>query len=88
MQHNNFSGKNCPQTLRMAGLWPMFMEMVTCEYELLTTYKDYKFTLVADNNVNEFGRIINDQVKVVNYKVIITNKQGYQEEVSLQTKIS
>ncbi len=31
-QHNFFSGKNCPQTLRQASYWDAFMEMVQIEY--------------------------------------------------------
>lgn len=85
MQHNHFSGKPCPQTLRTAELWPMFMEMVACEYQLITTYRDYQFTLVTNDAVNEFGRVIKD-VDEVKYKVIIDGK-NYHQEVELVSKI-
>ena len=89
MQHNNFSGKNCPQALRMSGLWPMFLEMVEFEYELLTSYQDYKFTLIADSDVvDEMGKIINKDITEVNYKIEITNiLNGNREVVELVTNL-
>lgn len=87
MQHNNFSGKNCPQTLRTANLWDHFMEMVTLEYKLLTVYSDYTFTFQSNNPdiLNDSGKIIK-QPKItteVSYTVTITNNDGYNESVTL-----
>ena len=33
-QHNSFSGKNCPQSLRMSNYWDKFMDMVALELEI------------------------------------------------------
>lgn len=87
MQHNHFSGKNCPQTLRMSDSWEMFMEMVETEYDMLTTYKDYSFRLIENKNLDKFGKVINEDIDKIDYKVKITNNNGYLEEVNLESKI-
>lgn len=91
MQHNNFSGKNCPQTLRTAGLWDYFIANVEFEYQLLTTYKDYTFTFKSNNPdfVDDKGKIINLPrfTTEVSYTVTVTNNSGYNKSVTLYSKI-
>ncbi|MDD4212838.1 MAG: Ig-like domain-containing protein, partial [Bacilli bacterium] len=91
LQHNNMSGKNCPQTLRMATLWSYFMEMVTYEYELRTTFKDYTFTFVSNDPtiVDNTGKIIS-KPKVtteVSYTVTITGPAAYNQSITLYATI-
>ena len=91
LQHNNMSGKNCPQTMRTANLWSYFMEMVTYEYKLRTTYKDYTFSFVSNNPtiVNNSGKIIN-KPKVtteVSYTITVTGPSAYNQSITLYATI-
>jgi N-acetylmuramoyl-L-alanine amidase len=91
LQHNNMSGKNCPQTMRTANLWSYFMEMVTYEYQLRTTYKDYTFSFVSNNPtiVNNSGKIIN-KPKVtteVSYTITVTGPSAYNQSITLYATI-
>lgn len=47
-QHNSWSGKNCPQTMRQANRWETFMEYVTNEYIMATKF--YQFELSFSSN--------------------------------------
>ena len=91
MQHNNFSGKNCPQTLRTANLWDHFIKMVEFEYLRRTVYKDYNFSFVSNNPtlVDNSGHIIKvpSVTTEVSYTVTITNNSGYNKQVTLYTSI-
>ena len=48
-QHNTFSGKNCPQTMREANRWESFMECVEAEYLMFTYFKKAKIELICDS---------------------------------------
>lgn len=91
LQHNNFSGKNCPQTLRTANLWDYFMAMVEFEYQRLSIYKNYTFTFVSNDPtiISNNGRIMHPGsiTKKVSYTVTITNKTGYNKSITLFTKV-
>ena len=59
-QHHYFSGKNCPQTLRTAKLWPMFIDLVKVEKDVLEFVNEgYKLSLTNLNNISKEGIIIN-----------------------------
>jgi len=90
MQHNNFSGKNCPQTLRTANLWDYFLKLVKAEYLLQKEYSEYQFTLQSNCDlIDQSGKIVKAPENDTNifYKVIITNNQGYYQEVNFESKI-
>ena len=91
MQHNNWSGKNCPQTLRMANLWDYFMEMVTFEYHLRKTYSAYTFTFTSNNPtiINNTGKIISKPrvTTEVSYTVRVTGPSGYDKSITLYAVI-
>lgn len=74
-QHHYFSGKNCPQTIRMSNNWDHFMELVKAEYTMYKFILDgYKFELVPKcENVSKLGRVknSNDELK---YSIIITKE--------------
>lgn len=91
MQHNNFSGKNCPQTLRMSDLYGYFMTMVAYQYEMKTTFSDYQFSFESNNPtlVNDFGKVISRPklTTEVSYTVTITGPSGYNETITLFSMI-
>ena len=35
VQHHYFSGKKCPQTMRLGGYWNYFLDLVKVEYKML-----------------------------------------------------
>ena len=81
VQHHYFSGKNCPQTTRMANLWEYFKDLVLVEYQMLYFKKNgYNFEFKSENEklLNENGRIIDkvDNPTKVNYSIKITDKNG------------
>lgn len=91
MQHNNWSGKNCPQTLRMANLYDYFMEMVTYEYHLQKLYSAYTFKFTSNNPtiVDNTGKIIAKPrtTTEVSYTVQVTGPSGYNKSITLYTVI-
>lgn len=60
--HNDFSGKECPQTLRKAGLVDFFEELVENEYEMRTKYQEQissiEFISHNEEIMNNDGTII------------------------------
>ena len=91
-QHHYFSGKNCPQSMRMNGLWPHFMDLVKFEYQILKFKKEgYKiFLSVNDKDVLSNGRIvkrlISDEKRTVKYS-IITEKDNQKESLDFEINI-
>lgn len=84
-QHHYFSGKNCPQTMRMNGLWDYFMSLVKVEYQVLL-YKEegYKIELVCDDkNVLPNGRVINDIKSKIKYIIKVT-KDNKEENIEIE----
>ena len=79
-QHNTFSGKDCPMTLRKANLWEYFMELVIAEFTLYTQFKDFTFTFTSNNPdiIGESGQIIKfPEVETeVTYSIQVTKKDG------------
>lgn len=74
-QHHYYSGKNCPQTMRMNGMWPHFMELVKAEYQAIELLKEgYKFKLVVDSEyINSKGRVKpSNSNKEVKFSIIIS----------------
>lgn len=78
-QHHYFSGKNCPQTIRMSNNWDHFMDLVKAEYEFLKLQDEgYKFKLIsASSNVLENGRVL-DASKEVKFALEVS-KDGKKE---------
>lgn len=73
--HHFFSGKNCPQPLLANDqeLWRKFIEYVEIEYDKLTRYKQYDFSMrVLDGEgvLDKFGILKQDQdTHCVSYEV-------------------
>lgn len=81
-QHHYFSGKNCPQTLRMNNLWNYFIELVKAETTVLDFLNEgYEIKLVPnDECILNNGRIeLGEQEKKISFK-IITKKDGQIDE--------
>jgi N-acetylmuramoyl-L-alanine amidase len=74
--HVDFSGKNCPQTMRNAGLVPLFEQMKWYEYTVAENFADAEISFVSDNPeyVDHTGRVIKmpDRAMTVSYTVTIT----------------
>ncbi len=74
--HVDFSGKNCPQTLRNAGLIPLFEKMADIEYRVAHDFSDATITFVSDNPeyVDNTGRVIKmpDRAMTVSFTVTVT----------------
>jgi N-acetylmuramoyl-L-alanine amidase CwlA len=74
-QHNYFSGKDCPMTLRHAGRWTEFINLVRLELFALNELEgvSFKWTSLSPSIMSNNGKIINHaDGAVVNYKVDVT----------------
>ena len=88
-QHHYFSGKNCPQTMRMKGMWNHFMELVSFELMMLNFRKEgYKIELIVDDpRVASNGRIKNiNSLDKISY-IIRTTKDSVVEELKVLCEI-
>lgn len=74
--HVDFSGKNCPQTLRNAGLIPLFEKMADIEYRVAHDFGDATITFTSDHPeyVDNTGRVIKmpDRAMTVSFTVSVT----------------
>lgn len=75
-QHNDFSGKDCPMTMRHAERWQEFMTLVEIEYFAKTRLNGvtFKWTSLSPEIMDDTGKIINHpgNETVVKYKVDVT----------------
>ncbi len=74
--HNDFSGKDCPNTLRNAGLVPLFEEFIATEYHVRDNFPDAEITFESHNPdiLDDHGRIIAmpDRAMTVSYTITVT----------------
>jgi len=74
--HNDFSGKDCPRTLRNAGLVPLFEDFVEAEYRIKTDFDGATITMVSNNPeyLDNTGRIIQipQRALTVSYTITVT----------------
>ncbi len=74
--HNDFSGKDCPRTLRNAGLVPLFEQFVLAEYTMITEYAGAEFTFTSNNPeyLDNHGRIIKipERALTVSYTIEVS----------------
>lgn len=86
--HNDFSGKDCPNTLRNAGLIPLFEEFLEIEYYVATNHPTAVVTLVSDNPdyLDNHGRIIQipQRAMTVSYTITVT-EDGVTESRTFST---
>lgn len=80
--HNDFSGKECPQTLRKAGLVPFFEELVANEYYFKKNFGEeidnYNFISHNEEILSNEGAIIKipNRTTKVSYTIEIEMKNG------------
>lgn len=90
-QHNTFSGKDCPETMRHANLWDYFMTMVEAEYTLYTKFNDFNITFTSNNPelVCETGQIIKfpESDTEVTYTIHVKKKDGSYDKTFTYTSI-
>ena len=90
-QHNTFSGKDCPATMRAAGRWEYFIQMCEAEWKARKYLQGFDFELICNSPlVNEKGQVIKfpETDTVVEYSVRITNSAiGYDQTVNLQVTV-
>lgn len=77
-QHNSFSGKDCPKTIREANMWEEFMELIELNLFCMKELKDKKVSFKSntpeylDNN----GKIIKYQEGIeIAYQIMIDDKE-------------
>lgn len=82
VQHHYFSGKDCPMTIRHAGLWEHFLSLVKEEVQIREFIKEgYKIELItSDSRVLDNGRIMKLGDNPIKY-IIRTTKDNIQEEL-------
>ncbi|MFA5471153.1 MAG: Ig-like domain-containing protein [Acholeplasmataceae bacterium] len=73
--HNDFSGKDCPNTLRNAGLIPLYEKFADIEYKVASMYSDAEITFTSNNPefLDNTGRIIEmpDRAMTVSYTITV-----------------
>ena len=88
--HNSFSGKDCPNTLRNAGLVPLFEQFVASEYYIKTNYPNAIITMTSNNPeyLDNHGRIIKlpQRALTVSYTITVTDN-GITESRTFYTYI-
>ena len=74
--HNDFSGKDCPNTLRNAGLVPLFETFVEVEYKIATQFPNATFVFTSNDPtyLDNHGRIIAmpERALTVSYTISVT----------------
>lgn len=74
--HNDFSGKDCPNTLRNAGLIPLFEEFKEVEYHIATEHPDAIITFISHNPeyLDNNGRVhtMPERAVTVSYTITVT----------------
>lgn len=83
-QHNDFSGKDCPMTIRHAKLWEEFIELVRTEKYRNDYLRDakFKFESLSKEYLDDKGIIIKyEEGKEISYKVLVEIKDEKYEFV-------
>lgn len=81
-QHNTFSGKNCPQTMREANEWDNFIRMCEVEYYMATYFNGWSITLECNSPyIDDNGLItkLPNSNTFIKYKIRMTNHIDYDE---------
>ncbi len=90
-QHNTFSGKDCPMTMRHAGKWEYFMDMVYAEYNATKFLKGFTIQLIENSPYVASNGLITSYPNVdteVEYQVrIFNNSIGYDQTFTIRTII-
>ncbi|MBQ6817919.1 MAG: N-acetylmuramoyl-L-alanine amidase [Bacilli bacterium] len=88
-QHNFFSGKDCPMTIRHAGMWEEFIDLVKLNLIYLKELKEYqiKFVSLTPEYLDNSGKVIKHKDDmIIKYKVIVT-KGNKTKEYEFESKL-
>lgn len=99
-QHNSFSGKNCPQSIRTAHLWPEVMKLIEAEYVLSVELRGFRLELICDSpyvksnglldpkNLPEVDTEITYQVRMTSVQEGIDETFTYKTTIPAMNKIT
>ena len=76
LQHNTFSGKNCPQTMREGGRWQYFKKMCEAEYYAKKYLYEFSFELICSSPlIDRNGQVISfpSEATEITYQVRVTS---------------
>lgn len=90
-QHYYWNKKECPQTLRRNGLYPYAISLVEGELLVKKYLNNYEliFESLSPEYLDNTGQIIKAPTEEINvsYKVTVKNSKGYNETITLTTKV-
>ena len=80
-QHNSFSGKDCPMTMRHADKWEEFIELITYEYAMYKYFGSFDVKFICDSpyiNSNGLVKSLPEVETQIPCQIKVTNaKEGY-----------
>lgn len=94
-QHNYFSGKNCPETLRVNNRWEEFLDMIKYEYHALNIIKNDKNIEYIYNNLQNVTTTpflvfradsVNNFNLKINVKLDDKTTKNYQYNINMKKK--
>jgi len=90
-QHNTFSGKDCPMTMRHANMWETFIELVEAEYTISRYFRNWNIELISDSPyIDSRGLLVTlpDTEQTVSYQVKVTStSEGYEKVFDFSFKL-
>lgn len=89
-QHNTFSGKDCPMTMRHANMWEYFIGCVECEYIATKRFSGWTIELICDSPyVNEKGRVIDlpESEETISFQIRLSNNDDFDKTFDYEIKL-
>ena len=92
-QHNTFSGKDCPMTMRHANMWEEFMKHVEGEYYAAMYYPavyGWTFTFSSDSEYLKANGMIDhlpDSETEVSYSITMSNGEDFTHTFTYTVKL-
>ena len=89
-QHNTFSGKDCPMTMRHANMWEYFMSCVECEYFATKRFNGWTIELICNSPyVDEKGRVIDLPMseETITFKIRLSNGNDFDKTFDYSIKL-
>lgn len=91
VQHNYWSGKDCPMTMRHSGRWSLFLNMVNLEYFAQSELKGVSFSWksLSPSILSNTGKVISHAGAgaEVNYQVTVTY-EGVSKTYQFSSKLA
>ncbi|MFA6889512.1 MAG: immunoglobulin-like domain-containing protein [Bacilli bacterium] len=76
MQHNNFSGKDCPLTIRRTDYWNNFLDLVSLLKYGKENFQNYSFVWTSQSSTLQANGLIDRAAEPgshISYSVVVTN---------------